>query len=168
VFPDMAEGQKLTWRMLLLGTVATETNFLNAYSGKSRNGNGPYQIIGNTAYGIIHSYITYPLSGTGAIAKRKALVPLFEKATDGRILWEKLYDMNKDELIELCVNDHDFAALMAVLVYKDVFERNNIDEIHSNPSELASLWRKYYNTKLGLGTERRFIERFLPLYYYIV
>jgi hypothetical protein len=168
VFSDIPHAQKLSWRMLLLGTVAAETNFLDRYAGRSKNGNGPYQIIGDTAYGIIHRYITYPLSGTRIIAKRKPLMPLFEKATDGRISWEQLYAMSKDELVELCVNDHDFAALMSLLVYKDAFDRNNIDEISSNPSELASLWKKYYNTDLGLGTEKRFIERFMPLYYHIV
>ena len=168
VFPDIMSEQKLSWRMLLLGTVATETNFLNRYSGKSQNGNGPYQIIGDTAYGIIHRYITYPLRGASIILKRKALIPLFEKATNGRIVWEQLYNMSKDELIELCVNDYDFAALMSLLVYKDAFERNNINEMSSNPSELASLWKKYYNTELGLGTEKCFIERFMPLYPHIV
>ena len=168
VFPDASDEQKLSWRMLLLGTVATETNFLNMYSHRSQNGNGPYQIIGDTAYGIIHKYITYPLKGTNIIARRTTLIPLFEKATNGRITWEQLYDMSKDELIGLCVSDHDFAALISLLVYKDAFERNNVNEISSNPSELASLWKKYYNTDLGLGTEKRFMERFIPLYYYIV
>jgi hypothetical protein len=167
VFPDIATEQKLSWRMLLLGTIATETNFLNQYSGRSKNGNGPYQIIGNTAYGIIHNYITYPLSGMELIAERKDMVPLFEKVTAGRIAWSRVYKMSKDELIESCVNDHDFAALMSLLVYKDAFERNNISEISSNPSELALLWKRYYNTNYGLGTEKRFIERFMPLYYYI-
>ena len=168
VLPHMSDEQRLAWRMLLLGTVATETNFLSMYSGKSQNGNGPYQIIGDTAYGIIHRYITYPLRGMQARARRENLIPLFERVTNGRITWEQLYGMDKDELIELCVNDHDFAALISLLVYKDAFQRNSIDEISTNPSELASLWKKYYNTQLGLGTEKRFIERFLPLYYHIV
>ena len=168
VLPHMSDEQRLAWRMLLLGTVATETNFLNMYSGKSQNGNGPYQIIGDTAYGIIHRYITYPLRGMQARARRENLIPLFERVTNGRITWEQLYGMDKDELIELCVNDHDFAALISLLVYKDAFRRNRIDEISTNPSELAFLWKKYYNTNLGLGTEKQFIERFMLLYDHVV
>ncbi len=167
VFSDISGQDKLSWRMLLLGTVATETNFLDRYSGKSKNGNGPYQIIGETAYGIIHRYITYPLSGTDIIAKRKRMMPFFEKATDGRIFWEKLYDMDREQLVELCVLDYDFAALMSLLVYKEAFGRNNINEILPDPGNLAKLWKQYYNTHLGMGTEKRFIERFMSVFPYI-
>jgi hypothetical protein len=168
VFADMTYQQKLSWRILLLGTVATETNFLDRYSGRSKNGNGPYQIIGATAYGIIHRYITYPLSNTNAIARREELIPIFEKVTQGRMTWDMLYAMSRDQLVGLCVADYDFAALMSLLVYKEAFRRNNIDEILPEPENLAKLWKQYYNTSLGSGTEKRFIERLMFVYSYIV
>lgn len=167
VFTDMTYQQKLSWRILLLGTVAAETNFLDRYSGRSKNGNGPYQIIGSTAHGIIHRYITYPLRNTNAIARREELIPLFEKATQGRMTWQGLYAMNKDQLVELCVADYDFAALMSLLVYKEAFRRNNIDEILPEPENLAKLWKQYYNTSFGSGTEERFIERLMFVYPHI-
>jgi hypothetical protein len=167
VFADMPEQHKLSWRMLLLGTIATETNFLDRYSGRSINGNGPYQIIGDTAYGIVHRYITYPLSGSRSIAKRKSLIPLFEEATRGRISWDDIYGMNKEQLRQLCVADYDFAALMSLLVYKEAFNRSNIVEILPEPKHLARLWKKHYNTSLGVGTEKRFIERFMCVYPYL-
>jgi hypothetical protein len=166
-FPDISGQDKVSWRMLLLGTVATETNFLDRYSGRSRNGNGPYQIIGDTAHGIIHRYITYPLRGTDIIARRTGLMELFEKTTNGRIAWDELYSMDKEQLIELCVLDYDFAALMSLLVYKEAFGRNNINEILPEPAYLAKLWKEYYNTHLGVGTEKRFIERFMSVLPYI-
>jgi hypothetical protein len=162
-FPDITAEQRRLWRMLLLGTLAVETNFMNRYSGRSGNGNGPYQITGDTAYGIIHGYITYPLKGADIIRVRKKLIPLFEKATDGRLHWRQLYNMDKDDLIELCVIDHDLAALMSLLVYKDAFGRNNIDELPPDIPGLALLWKRYYNTVFGVGTEERFMERFMLL-----
>jgi len=166
VFEDMPESQKLLWRMLLLGTVATETNFLNSYSGRSKNGNGPYQIIGKTVYGIIHSYVSYPIKDSTRIAYRYELISLFSRATDGRVTWSQVSAMNIDQLRDLCVYDYDFAALISLLVYKEIFERKGIGLVSSNPGDLASLWKRYYNTSLGVGTEKRFIQRFMSVHAY--
>lgn len=122
VYPDISKEQRECWRRLMLGTVAVESNFLATYSKRTPNGNGPYQIIGNTIYGVIHSYVSYPLANTDGVGFRKELLPLFEKVTNGRITWDQLVAMNKNQLIELCVKDHDFSALISVLVYKDAFE----------------------------------------------
>ena len=166
-FPDINESQKAAWRMLLIGTVAVESNFLKQYSGKSKNGNGPYQIIGKTAYGVIHSYVSYPVKGADRVVKREELVLLFEKATKGRITWDEIADMDIDGLKSLCAYDHDFACLISLLVYKDVFERKGIYILPLRPEALARLWKTCYNTEHGAGTEQFFIERFMPIYAYL-
>lgn len=166
-FPGIKASQKAAWRMLLLGTVAVESNFLNRYSGRSQNGNGPYQITGSTAYGVIHSYVSYPLKGTDRVIERKYLTTLFARATQGRVSWGDVVGMDVDELRSLCVYDHDFACLISLLVYKDVFARKGIDIIPFKPESLAQLWKAYYNTKHGAGTEQFFIERFIPIYAYL-
>jgi hypothetical protein len=167
VFPDSPCEEKYSWRMLLLGTVAVESNFLDRYAGKSQNGNGPYQIIADTVYGVIHRYITYPVKDNPRMAVRNGLIPLFERATGGRVKWDILFQMSKAGLIELCVNDHDFAALISLLVYKDAFERDRVAVIPRDIAALACLWKKYYNTDSGMGRCRYFIDRFLPIYCYL-
>ena len=160
VYPKISKDQKECWRRLLLGTVAVESNFLIMYSKKTPNGNGPYQIIGNTIYGIIHSYVSYPLADSEKRGFRKELIALFEKVTNGRITWDELVFMDKDQLVLLCVEDYDFSALVSLLVYKDAFERNNIRQLKSDPLSLAKLWKEFYNTSLGVGTVERFVKRF--------
>jgi len=164
----MDTPQKTSWAMLLLGTIAVETHFLDRYSGKSKNGNGPYQIIGETAYGIIHRYVVYPIKGSQKTGKREKLMPLFAKVTEGRLIWDRLVTMNRDELRQLCVDDYDFAGLISLLIYKEVFERKGIGLVPSSPGDLASLWKRYYNTSLGMGTEKCFIQRFMSVHAYFV
>lgn len=164
VYEDIPKEQKRCWQLLLIGTVAVESNFLDKYSGKSPNGNGPYQITGNTAYGIIHRYITYPIKGSLSVGERKELMPLFEKATDGRVTWDKLVKMDRSQLIELCVRDYDFSALISLLIYRETFARNGIKTIPLDTEGLAKLWKEYYNTSQGQGTVERFVERFHTLY----
>ena len=168
VFPDTDETQKTSWAMLLLGTGAVESNFLDRYSGISRNGSGPYQIIGETVYGVMHRYVTYPIKNSEEVAMRDELIPLFAKVTKGRLAWNRLIVMNRGELRKLCASDYDFAALISLLIYKDVFERKGINVVPSNPAELAVLWKRYYNTPLGVGTERRFIQRFISVHAFFV
>ena len=168
VFPDMEEAQKRSWAMLLLGTAAAESNFLDRYSGISRNGSGPYQIISETVYGVIHRYVTYPIKDSKKIAKREELIPLFAKATKGRLAWEALFEMKRGQLRSLCADDYDFAALISLLIYKEVFERKGISVVPTNPGGLATLWKRYYNTSRGVGTEKRFIQRFMSVHAYFV
>ena len=160
VYPKVAKDQKECWRRLLLGTVAVESNFLIRYSKRTPNGNGPYQIIGDTIYGVIHSYVSYPLADSEKQGFRKELIVLFEEVTDGRIAWDQLVAMDKNQLVELCVEDYDFSALISLLVYKDAFERNNISHFKSDSVSLAKLWKEFYNTSLGVGTVERFVRRF--------
>ncbi len=167
VFPDMGETQKTSWVMLLLGTAAVESNFLDRYSGVSRNGSGPYQVIGETVYGVMHRYVTYSIKGSEKIAKREKLIPLFAKVTKGRLAWSSLAVMDREKLRNLCADDYDFAALISLLVYKEIFERKGINIVPSNPSGLAVLWKRYYNTSLGAGTEKRFIQRFMSIHAYL-
>lgn len=166
VFPDMDKTQKISWAMLLLGTAAVESNFLDRYSGISRNGSGPYQVISETVYGVIHRYVTYSIKGSEKRARREKLIPLFAKATEGRLAWDRLVAMNREELRNLCSDDYDFAALISLLVYKEVFERKGINIVPSDPADLAVLWKRYYNTSLGAGTEKRFIQRFMYVHAY--
>ena len=166
VFPDMDDTQKNSWAMLLTGTAAVESNFLDRYSGLSRNGSGPYQIIGETVYGVIHRYVTYPIKDSIKTGMREELIPIFAKATEGRLTWDKLVAMNREQLRNLCTDDYDFAALISLLIYKEVFERKGISTVSSNPADLAVLWKSYYNTSLGAGTTKRFIERFMSIHAY--
>ena len=160
VYPKISKDQKECWRRLLLGTVAVESNFLIMHSKKTPNGNGPYQIIGNTIYGVIHSYVSYPLADSERVGFRKELITLFEEVTEGRITWDELIAMDKDQLVTLCVEDYDFSALISLLVYKDAFERNDIVRFKSDSLSLAKLWKEFYNTSLGVGTVERFVNRF--------
>lgn len=164
VYGELPETEKKNWQLLLIGTVAVESNFLDRYSGKSPNGNGPYQIIGNTVYGIIHSYITYPIEGSSRIGERRELMTLFEEATNGRVTWDRLVKMDRSQLIELCVRDYDFSALVSLLVYREAFARNGIKTIPPDAEGLGKLWKQYYNTPQGIGTIERFAERFHALY----
>lgn len=164
VLKDVSEEQKRRWQLLLIGTVAVESNFLDRYSGKSPNGNGPYQIIGNTVYGIIHSYITYPIEGSSRVGERRELMTLFEEATNGRVTWDRLVKMDRSQLIELCVRDYDFSALVSLLIYKEAFTRHGIRTVPPDAEGLGKLWKQYYNTPQGIGTIERFTERFHALY----
>ena len=160
VYPEISKDQKECWRRLLLGTVAVESNFLVRYSRRTPNGNGPYQIIGDTIYGVIHSYVSYPLADSGKRGFRKELIAIFDKVTNQRVTWDQLVSMDKNQLVELCVEDYDFSALVSLLVYKDAFERNNITQFKSDSLSLAKLWKEFYNTSLGVGTVERFVKRY--------
>jgi hypothetical protein len=171
---SISRDQKRLWRLLLLGTAVTETNFLDRYSGRSKNGNGRYQIIGDTARGIIHSYISYPLK-EGGRGYRNNLTELFERITSDRPLkdrltWNRVYAMNKYELRDLCVNDKDFSTLMAILVYQDEFRRKlktmeiSVPEGKQLGEVLGRLWKEHYNSNIGVGTVARYVSRFRKIY----
>ena len=74
--------------------------------------------------------------------------------------------MKRGQLRSLCADDYDFAALISLLIYKEVFERKGISVVPTNPGGLATLWKRYYNTSRGVGTEKRFIQRFMSVHAY--
>lgn len=168
VFGDkISEEQKRCWRLLLLGTEVTESNFLDRYSKVMPSGNGRYQVTGSTAYGIIHSYVTYPIrikTKSGKViyrtGMRKELIPLFAKATDNKVTWDAVKNMSKSQLRKRLAADDNFSCLMSLLVYKEVLEREGIKAINSDPKVLAMLWKQYYNTIHGKGTVEGFMKRF--------
>lgn len=168
VFGDrFSEEQKRCWRLLLLGTEVTETNFLNRYSGVTPSGNGRYQVTGSTAYGIIHNYVTYPIQVKAKGGKvtyrtgmRKELMPLFAKATNNKVSWDTIKKMKKPQLRKLLAANDDFSCLMSLLVYQEVLKREGIKVINSDPKVLGMLWKQYYNTMYGKGTVGRFVRRF--------
>jgi hypothetical protein len=52
---------------------------------------------------------------------RSGLVPVIEKATNKAVRWYTQFEVDKEDLVELYVNDNDFAALIYLLMHKHAF-----------------------------------------------
>ncbi|NQT90064.1 MAG: hypothetical protein HQ558_02300 [Candidatus Omnitrophica bacterium] len=166
IIPDADAEQLRRWRLLMLGTVARETNFLDKYNKKSHNGNGFYQITGHTAYGIVHNYMTWPVANkkgkivaTGRHREIKRFKRLLKLLTGGRVTWDKVWKMNREQLRGLCVTDRDFACFISFYVYREKFERSGVWKLPPDYA-LGFIWKKYYNTYKGKGTEKGFNKWF--------
>ena len=141
---------------LLCGTVAQESNFKYSIqrvkiNNKIVDGEGCsfFQVEAATCIDILHNYIRYPTSkGT---MYRKELVEILNKISD-----LKLNNISKEKVQYELLNNFKFATFIARLVYyRQSFNFNNHDV-----KEYAYIWKRYYNTIKGAGTELQFIKNY--------
>lgn len=130
---------------LLAGTVAQESNF--KYT--KQLGNGParsyFQIEPKTAFDVLANYVEYrkPLY--------KVLTSISKISSGGTIVH---YDY--DELSDELLNNFNFAVFIARLCYY----RRSFNFVNHDAEEYAKIWKKYYNTEQGKGTEKEFINNY--------
>lgn len=127
---------------LLAGTVAQESNFKYI----KQLGDGParsyFQIEPATAIDTIRNYIAY----------RTDFIKLFLETTNRRFS----ITMTDKEVSDELLNNFKFATLIARLCYY----RKTFNFVDHDVEEYAKIWKKYYNTPLGKGTEQEFVKNY--------
>ena len=141
---------------LLAGTAAQESNFKFKrqrvlINGKMTDGEACsyLQIEAATCIDILHNYVRYPTSK--GIMYRKELEQVFNKITS-----LKLNNINKENIQQELLNNFTFAVFIARLCY---YRQSFTFEKH-NAEEYAYIWKRYYNTYMGKGSEKEFLKNY--------
>lgn len=142
---------------LLCGTVATESEFIYKRQRIKKDnkiveegeGCSFFQIESATAIDILHNYVRYPTAK--GIMYRRELEFILNQISNVR-----LNNINKTIIQNELLNNFVFATFIARLCYY----RQSFSFNKHTVEEYAYIWKRYYNTANGAGTEKKFIDNY--------
>ncbi|NQT95542.1 MAG: hypothetical protein HQ572_03740, partial [Candidatus Omnitrophica bacterium] len=159
IFQDQGGYQMAKCRLLLRGTVATESYFLDTYKGRTEYGSGHGQITRNTIKSIFSNWITYPLK-IGGWATNNELYSKFKApilfATGRKHTLDEMIKLSRTntgrrKIQQLCIENDDFANLIIIMTYYEKFyrfDKGKISNLPSGAEGLAELYVEYYNPRV--------------------
>ncbi len=139
---------------LLLGTAATESRF----TARRQLGFGPD--VDRGAWGLWQTESAPLLDSLRYIQTREKLAQRAAQWIYGRddAVWPYGWSHDMRSILRVIYNDDLLACLMARIHYMRFPE-----PIPESPDDQGKYYKKYYNTELGQGSARKFVEDYVAL-----